>query len=200
MPTRINADQAAIFFDYLAYLWLKGPVDVDDLIKSLWTREIAGSNLDLAEVLDLHFKQLSSEEDTWLANENYINSIYSYVPNRYVPPYASIYLDRERTLWGSISKETLKYYNALELDFNSNTSSYPQVKAPDHIGVEFAFMAELLNASNSSDAINLATEFLNRHLLQWVPNYLEDLRKKLSSPYWISGANLCELLLNSILK
>ncbi len=103
----------------------------------------------------------------------------------YVPPYESCYRGRSESdygnLWGSVTVEVLDAYRqaGFEVEYAG-----PYVFAPDHIGLELAFMSNLFDAELGCKVSNGMEEaerleairrpFLEDHLSAWVDAYAND--------------------------
>lgn len=98
------------------------------------------------------------------------------------PPWESVYLSKERLLFQESTLEVRRRY----LKYNFIPAEYPHV-ADDHISIELDFMAKLAalieNAYSKKevekllDVLAASKEFLQKHLLVWLPLYLQDLQK-----------------------
>ena len=90
----------------------------------------------------------------------FINSF----PTLPCPPYESAY--REMLLMGDYTEEVSKYYSLYNLEIPEDL--------PDHISCELDFMRFLLEEEDES----MAKEFFEAHILQWVPDFINDLREE----------------------
>jgi TorA maturation chaperone TorD len=98
------------------------------------------------------------------------------------PPWESVYITKDKMLF---TKETLKVRNFYRSQ-GFIPAEYPHV-ADDHIAIELDFMAQLAlrlqNAAETGDdevyreTQTASSEFLQDHLLAWIPKYLEDLQE-----------------------
>lgn len=104
-------------------------------------------------------------------------------PGRYLPPYASVYLDPHRVLWGRGTRQVERWYQ----EYGWYWEAGGVWRAPDHLGIELAFLAtlsrvnvELLAGSGTlvTDAIrrNWSGQevFLREHLLAWLPVMVQE--------------------------
>jgi TorA maturation chaperone TorD len=111
----------------------------------------------------------------------------------YVPPYESCFRERGGqefgSLWGETTEDVLKFYH--EAGFQV---SYPRyVFAPDHIGLELAFMSELCskeaeelengNASKAMEVRRTQLTFLRSHVLSWIFDYVSKIESSHSRLY-----------------
>lgn len=96
------------------------------------------------------------------------------------PPWESVYLTREKLLYGEPTVQVRNFYQSFGLVCNTN-----EKEPEDHIGLEFAFMAQLCNkcAEKLAQGEQIQTEingqhrFLQQHILQWVPQFSNDLQE-----------------------
>lgn len=99
-------------------------------------------------------------------------------PGPHVSLYASAHYPDEGQLWGDSTMRVKRFIEATGLSFNDNWDSIP-----DHIAIELELMRKLCEreaeawlASNISDAclaVNLEKRFLEDHLSEWIPRFLE---------------------------
>lgn len=95
------------------------------------------------------------------------------VPGRYVPPYASVHLDGG-SLWGPSTMEVLSWYEAegLSWDRDRQGQNGSRILAPDHAGIEMAFLSVI---SDRPAANRLEGDRAGRlrgmlaHLAKWLP-------------------------------
>jgi len=83
------------------------------------------------------------------------------------PPYESLWRGEE-TVYGNYTIDVLKKYKKykLKIDFEE--------ELPDHIGIELKAMGLLFYHKNKE----YQKEFLEEHILRWVPNYCIEMGKK----------------------
>ncbi|HSH34977.1 molecular chaperone TorD family protein [Schnuerera sp.] len=84
-----------------------------------------------------------------------------------VKPYESVYLGQKSMIYQEPWESVKAFYqdNNMKLDENQ---LYPE----DHISVELAFMSYLID-QNIDEKIQ--QDFLQQHILRWVPKFLNDL-------------------------
>ena len=137
----------ALGYDYLAHVWLEGPLRVPDDALLPWLEDLARCDSGLSrDVADL-IRCLDDPAELEAARQDFQSCVVVPLPGRYLPPYASVYLDASKSLWGPATTRVLSWYNEADLDWVGHSSRYPWVRAPDHLGVECAFAAELWAAS-----------------------------------------------------
>ena len=104
----------------------------------------------------------------------FINSF----PTLPTPPYESAY--REMLLMGDFAEEVGKYYSLYNLEVPEDL--------PDHISYELDFMRFLLEEGD----IELAREFFEEHILQWVPDFVSDLKNESRLKFYRFVANFLD--------
>lgn len=104
----------------------------------------------------------------------FINSF----PTLPTPPYESAY--REMLLMGDYAEEVGKYYSLYNLEVPEDL--------PDHISYELDFMRFLLEEGD----IELAREFFEEHILQWVPDFASDLKNESRLKFYRFVANFLD--------
>jgi TorA maturation chaperone TorD len=117
-----------------------------------------------------------------------------------VSPWESVYRNTDRALFQASTLEVRKAYVKQDLI----PSGYPNV-ADDHIGIELDFMAKLAervvesNARGNMPAVREALaaskEFLDEHLLEWVPKFVDTFN---DTPHGSFYGKVAELLLSFI--
>ncbi len=80
----------------------------------------------------------------------------------YVHPYESVFLDPSGLLCSDVSSEVYRFYR--RAGFEPDLAS-ARVRCGDHLGVEMAFMAELVDRGD----LELQVKFLEEHLARWGP-------------------------------
>jgi TorA maturation chaperone TorD len=116
------------------------------------------------------------------AEADYVQSCVLPVPGRYVPPYASVYLE-EGLLWGESTFKIQRLYATEGLSWQRagapRAGGRLTVTAPDHVGVEFAFLALATSRPRRGPAEGKRqqrlTWFLADHLDRWLPAYRDAL-------------------------
>ena len=105
-----------------------------------------------------------------------------------VPPYASLYLDPEHRIMGTVSREVARTY--AEAGFGPDQGFR---EAPDHIAVEWEFLYSLTYryAETGEPAWREQREkFRDEHALQWMPRFAEDVRTRTDHPFYQNLATL----------
>jgi len=120
-------------------------------------------------------------------------------PGKHISPHESIHHQREDgdwgTLWGADTVEVKKFIEATGLKYE------PDYKGmPDHVSVEFEFMAELIRREKQAwdendeavvkNCMNVQKRFLEEHLIQWIPNFCEKVSQQAELPFYKAVAEL----------
>ncbi len=181
----LSVDVYAACYDLLARLYLGGPgalrrellPPVDPLLDAL---ELADPRwpVGVGELLRCH----DDPDELGRAESAYLQCVALPIPGRYVPPYASVYLD-DGVLWGNSTFEVLRLYEAEGLSWQQNRllpgGDSMTVRAPDHVGVEFAFLALATNRRSRKRAgperRRRLAAFLQDHSTRWLPAYRDAL-------------------------
>lgn len=113
------------------------------------------------------------------AEREFLQCVATPVPGRCVPPYASVYLDGS-TLWGPSTFEVLRWYEAegLAWDRDRQGAAGTRIVAPDHLGVEMAFLSVLSDRHAANLRRGASAERLRAalgHLAAWLPRYRDAL-------------------------
>jgi len=145
------------------------------------------------------FKTLDTKT---LLNEH-INVDFVNISLLHLTPYEGFYVRDDQMIETGGANPVTDYYSAYDfvVDFEK-----ARVVAPDHIAIELEFMHTLVEAQikaieagddNVSDIIALQKEFLNKHLLQWVPMYLISAKYEARTPLYHDAADMAiEFLLS----
>lgn len=105
------------------------------------------------------------------------------------PPYASVYLEPERTIMGPSTLEVVRRYE--EAGFRLS----PAFKEPpDHVMAELLFMACLAleeaetwgqgDVDGATTLLQREKAFLNDHLVRWVPRFAEQILVSTEEPFY----------------
>ncbi|MDA8282980.1 MAG: molecular chaperone TorD family protein [Actinomycetota bacterium] len=184
----------AFGYDYLAHVWLEGPLRLHENALGPWLEDMASCDPGLSRAVAAVVGALDDPAELEVAKREFQSCVVVPIPGRYVPPYASVYLDASKALWGAVTAQVLSWYGESNLEWVGHVSRYPWVRAPDHVGVECAFAAELWTTMDSGQdpKVDLAQEFVTGHLLQWVPHYAAKVRERVTGSYWQGMAGLLE--------
>jgi TorA maturation chaperone TorD len=116
------------------------------------------------------------------AHREYLHAFVLPVPGSYVPPYASVYLD-DGTLWGDSTFKILRLYATEGLSWQRANprpaGGAASVTAPDHVGIEFAFLVLATSRPRRGPAEAKRQQrlawFLGDHIGRWLPAYRDAL-------------------------
>ncbi len=188
----------AFGFDYLAYAWLEGPLRLHEDALGPWTEDIARWDPALSRQVAGAVRALDDPAESEIATREFQRCIVVPVPGRYVPPYASVHLDASKSLWGAVTRQVLSWYDDAGLDWVGHSSRYPWVRAPDHIGVECAFAAELWAATGDGGRakVDAGHALVAGHLPEWVPRYVAEVRERVAGSYWLGMTGLLQSLVS----
>ena len=142
------------------------------------------------------WKQLTEVEDSKLLDE-YLNPDFVNLSILHLIPYETFYTREDQMIETGGANPVTDMYSAY--DFMVDFEAARTVSA-DHIGVEFEFMhhlcsAELkaleekdMNAVKELQAVQ--KEFLNKHLLNWAPMYLINMKYEARTPLYYDTAEM----------
>jgi len=120
-------------------------------------------------------------------------------PGKHISPHESVHHQREDgdwgTLWSAATVEVKKFIEATGLNYQPDYKGFP-----DHISVEFELMEALARReaqawAESDEAIarNCVTvqkKFLEEHLIQWIPDFCENVTQQTELPFYRAVAEL----------
>jgi len=145
-------------------------------------------------------KELSNK----ILKERYLDVDYANLFLLHLVPYESFYTRDDQMIESGGDNPVLKLYN--KLDFRVALDK-ARVVSPDHIGIELEFMYMLSLALKKAfeakdkeaieEILKLQKEFLEKHLLNWSPMFLINMKKESRTPLYHDGAELAlEFLLS----
>jgi len=141
--------------------------------------------------------------DTKTLLNEHLNVDFVNVSLLHLTPYEGFYIRDDQMIETGGANPVTDYYSAYDyvVDFEK-----ARVVAPDHIAIELEFMHTLVEAQikameanddNVSDILTLQKEFLNKHILQWVPMYLISVKYEARTPLYHDMAEMAmEFLLS----
>lgn len=145
------------------------------------------------------FQQTASDDpgavETELAAD--YASLFLSIGRKPVPPYESVYTSQERLLMQRARDEVLAMYRQEGLG-RSDDFKEPE----DHIAMEFEFMGylcqkalESLDADDTEGAkaaLQTQKDFLDKHLLVWVPQFCKDVQKSARTDFYKAVAQITD--------
>ncbi len=149
------------------------------------------------------WKELGEVENKTLLEE-YFNSDFVNLSILHLIPYETFYTRDDQKIETGGANPVTDMYSAY--DFMVDYEAARAVSS-DHIGVELEFMHHLAKAELSAledgntDAVKelkeTQKEFLNKHLLQWAPMYLINMKYEARTPLYYDAADMAlEFLLS----
>ncbi len=119
------------------------------------------------------------------------------IPPVHISMYASVWLDKDKILWGETTSGIKKIIESVGLSYKDNWDGLP-----DHIGVLFEFMKKLVEKETSalatgdnktaSSCAEYEKRFLNEYMFNWVRKFCETVKKETKSPFYREMAGLTE--------
>lgn len=182
-------------YDYFAGVWLDGPLRLAEPALQAWLGDLALADPALAARFADLVRLLDGDDERIAADEDFQGCLVVPQPGRYLPPYASAWTGSADELWNPTTMCVMRCYSQAGLDWQhaAHSSDRPWVRAPDHLGIECAFMAELTTAAAQHRAggpAALAGSFVADHMRTWVPAYAAQLAEHARSRYWQQAADL----------
>lgn len=174
MPGTPSTDVFAAGYDLLARVYLGGPQAVrHDELPALGVFLECLGKVDPAWPASVQALLPGADTDLGRAQQAYLECLALPVPGRHVPPYASVYLDGGM-LWGPSTLRVLRHCEAEGLSWDPERAGPggTLLAAPDHVGVEMAFLA-VISARPTWGPAGIARlgrlrSFLG-HLAAWLP-------------------------------
>lgn len=142
------------------------------------------------------WKELQEVDEKKLLEE-YFNPDFVNLAVLHLIPYETFYTREDQMIETGGANPVTDMYSAY--DFMVDFEAARSVSA-DHIGVEYEFMHHLANAeitalkNDDKDAVKelreVQHEFLNKHLLQWAPLYLINMKYEARTPLYYDAAEM----------
>jgi len=110
------------------------------------------------------------------------------------PPYSSVYLDKDRHVWGPSTAQAGRFYEEAGLCPSADFADIP-----DHIAAELEFVSYLVleqhkalteEADAGRNMAELEERFLADHFLKWVPVFLDQVTASTESVFYGGVARL----------
>ena len=149
------------------------------------------------------WEQLKTLDNSVLINE-YFNPDFVNLSLLHLIPYETFYTRDDQMVETGGANPVTDMYSAYDFVVDYQEA---RVVSADHIGVELEFMHHLCEGQmkaqeeNDVDAVNellrVQKEFMNKHLLQWAPLYLINLKYEARTPLYYDAADMAmEFLLS----
>jgi len=142
------------------------------------------------------WKQLTEVEDTKLLDE-YLNPDFVNLSILHLIPYETFYTRDDQMIETGGANPVTDIYSAYNFMVDYEAA---RTVSSDHIGIELEFMHHLvdaeMNAAEKGDENAVAElqrvqhDFLNKHLLQWAPMYLINMKYEARTPLYYDGAEM----------
>jgi len=125
-------------------------------------------------------------------------------PKAVAPPYSSIYLDKDRLIWGESTTDAALFYKLAGLSLNEDFHD-----VPDHIAAELEFVAYVITEQLRNNElglplpgrfISIEKRFLNEHLFKWVPLFFSKVAACSTLTFYQVMANLALRLIERDLE
>ncbi|MCD6258738.1 MAG: molecular chaperone TorD family protein [Helicobacteraceae bacterium] len=142
------------------------------------------------------WKPLQEVADTKLLNE-YLNPDFVNLSLLHLIPYETFYTREDQMIETGGANPVTDIYSAYDFIVDYEVA---RTVSSDHIGIELEFMHHLasaeLKALEENDLVALKElrgvqhEFLNKHLLQWAPLYLINMKFEARTPLYYDAADM----------
>lgn len=110
-----------------------------------------------------------------------------------VPPWGSVYLDRECVLFGESTTQYKQYLTQIGVEFETHNND-----PLDHIGLMLMVLGEVLEAQLEQDDKTDLHTLLGFHLLPWVIHYLTQITQYIPVGAYASLVRFTQSLLNQL--
>jgi len=111
-------------------------------------------------------------------------------PNKLIaPPYASVYIEKERKVMGDSTIKTMEFYREAGLEISKDFK-----ELPDHVAVELEFMYYLIfkevealrksDIETTSRFIEMQHRFLNSFLGLWINSFCEKIKSGTDNEFY----------------
>ncbi len=142
------------------------------------------------------WKQLSDVEEIKLLDE-YLNPDFVNLSILHLIPYETFYTRDDQMIETGGANPVTDIYSAYNFMVDYEAA---RTVSSDHIGIELEFMHHLVDAEMKaseegdenavSELIKVQHDFLNKHLLQWAPMYLINMKYEARTPLYYDGAEM----------
>jgi TorA maturation chaperone TorD len=132
-----------------------------------------------------------------ILKERYFDVDYTNLFLLHLIPYESFYTRDDQMIESGGDNPVLTLYNSFDFRVELDKA---RVVSPDHIGVELEFMYMLTKAQKEAlkeedsealkELFKIEKEFLEKHLLNWAPMFLINMKREARTPLYHDGAEL----------
>jgi TorA maturation chaperone TorD len=137
------------------------------------------------------YKKLSTDK----LIESELNIDFTDISLLHLIPYETFYTRDDGMIESGGENRALQFYDRFDFIVEKDKA---RVLSPDHIGVELEFMYKLVEGErkaledqdkqSANEFRDIEIEFLNSHILKWVPIYLINVINEASTPFYHDGA------------
>ncbi len=192
MEKTLQINELALVCFFLARIFLSAPdqqswQELQDIKNLKWM---------LSDADDEELKDFSKFQQS--LNENLDNLAVDYAqlfigPDILkVPPWASIYMDKEQIVFGEQSVYVQKFYEKYHMQWQNNTQ-----EPSDHLALELQFIGTILTHLDQAEdegtqqyILHDLGLFLQDHLLPWAPQCLEKVQQHAKTDFYKISAKL----------
>jgi len=168
-----------------------------DLLK-LFEGDILTEYLEAWRVLGLDASEETAKVTGWLESAGpeaalsqlqleYTRIFVNAFPSIPTPPYSSVYLGKDRLVWGPSTAQAARLYEAAGL--------YPSAdfaEIPDHIAAEVEFVSYLIleqqkpgqEGVTSRELASIEKQFLTDHFFKWIPQFLNRVAENTTTVFY----------------
>jgi DMSO reductase family type II enzyme chaperone len=137
-----------------------------------------------------HLREDKEEVSLEMARE-YTRLFINGFPRVVAPPYGSVYLEKDRLVFGKTTSGVLQFYHGAGFSLKEDVGDLP-----DHIAHELEFMGIL--TGREAEAVGtekvrleeVQMDFLTHYLLSWVPAFCKKIREESTSAFYRNLAGL----------
>jgi TorA maturation chaperone TorD len=132
-----------------------------------------------------------------ILKERYLDVDYTNLFLLHLVPYESFYIRDDQMIESGGDNPVLSLYNSFDFRVELDKA---RVVSPDHIGVELEFLYMLTKAQKKALAEDdiealkelslIQRDFLEKHLLNWSPMFLINMKREARTPLYHDGAEL----------
>lgn len=159
------------------------------------------AELDEKALLDLQkneqlLETIGQESAEWFATqaldaiEEALNVDYNTLFVMHNHPIESAVMDSKNEVLVGLQNPVMQFYFQHGYDFNLEQSS---LYVPDHLAIELGFMQKLV----SQDETAVQIEFMQQHLLKWIPPFLIGIQGQSQTPFY---RELCDFTIEFLLS